>query len=252
MGGVPLNPRENTFVVATADDLPDVLSRFVVYNFLYDPGAGIGLYYTSDESALIRVDAAEINDLSAAVTWANVPDANITQGSVTQHEAALTILESQITDGAILTRIAADETITGDWILDGDVTRSDFGTGGDVKDGVDSAQPIGFNVMPAYEIDVADDFDLAHNGMLWHKDANAGIAFTCEDDSTIPQGATYCVVNRDTEDVTIEEGAGVTLHWMDGGGVTAPTGTRTLAEAGVATVYKYNDTTFYIWGVGLT
>jgi len=41
---------------------------------------------------------AETNDLTAAVTWANVPDANITESSVTQHEAALTITESQISD----------------------------------------------------------------------------------------------------------------------------------------------------------
>lgn len=40
----------------------------------------------------------ETNDLSAAVTWANVPDANITQSSVTQHQAALSITESQISD----------------------------------------------------------------------------------------------------------------------------------------------------------
>ena len=31
----------------------------------------------------------EINDLTAAVTWANVPNANITSGSVTQHEGAI-------------------------------------------------------------------------------------------------------------------------------------------------------------------
>ena len=42
----------------------------------------------------------EINDLSAAVTWVNVPNTNITQGSVTQHQAALTIIESQITSAA--------------------------------------------------------------------------------------------------------------------------------------------------------
>jgi hypothetical protein len=40
----------------------------------------------------------EVNDLTAAVTWANVPDANITQSSVTQHQAALSITESQISD----------------------------------------------------------------------------------------------------------------------------------------------------------
>ena len=33
--------------------------------------------------------AAEVNDLSAAVTWVNVPDANITVGSVTQHVASI-------------------------------------------------------------------------------------------------------------------------------------------------------------------
>lgn len=41
---------------------------------------------------------AEANNLSDVVTWANVPDANITESSVVQHEAALTITESQISD----------------------------------------------------------------------------------------------------------------------------------------------------------
>ena len=38
---------------------------------------------------------AETNDLSASVTWANVPNANITQSSVTQHQAALSITARQ-------------------------------------------------------------------------------------------------------------------------------------------------------------
>jgi len=58
---------------------------------------------------------AEVNDLSSVVTWANVPDGFITESSVTQHEAALTILESQITDGTILTRRAGTEAISGSW-----------------------------------------------------------------------------------------------------------------------------------------
>ena len=58
-------------------------------------------YATAAQGAL--ADSAlqsftETNDLSAAVTWANVPDANITQSSVTQHQAALSITESQISD----------------------------------------------------------------------------------------------------------------------------------------------------------
>jgi hypothetical protein len=42
---------------------------------------------------------AEVNDLTAVVTWADVPDANITESSVTQHQAALAITPSQITGG---------------------------------------------------------------------------------------------------------------------------------------------------------
>ena len=58
-------------------------------------------YATAAQGAL--ADSAlqsftETNDLTAAVTWANVPDANITQSSVTQHQAALSITESQISD----------------------------------------------------------------------------------------------------------------------------------------------------------
>ena len=74
----------------------------------------------------------ETNDLTAAVTWANVPDANITQSSVTQHQAALSITESQISD--------LQSYITGYTVTEGDVTAhqaalsitesqiSDFGT----------------------------------------------------------------------------------------------------------------------------
>ena len=59
------------------------------------------LYYTDGRvQAYLTANnvGTEVNDLTAAVTWANVPDANITQSSVTQHQAALSITESQISD----------------------------------------------------------------------------------------------------------------------------------------------------------
>ena len=62
---------------------------------------------------------AETNDLSSAVTWANVPDANITQSSVTQHQSALTITESQISD---LQSYLTAETSHADVVVDGDFT----------------------------------------------------------------------------------------------------------------------------------
>jgi hypothetical protein len=42
--------------------------------------------------------SAEINDLTESVVWANIPDANVPESAVTQHEAALAITRTQISD----------------------------------------------------------------------------------------------------------------------------------------------------------
>jgi len=57
---------------------------------------------------------SELNDLSANVTWVNVPDANITESSVTQHEAALTITESQISDLSHTDTNAIHDNVSGE------------------------------------------------------------------------------------------------------------------------------------------
>lgn len=41
---------------------------------------------------------AETNDLTSAVVWANIPDANVPESAVTQHQGALTITKSQVSD----------------------------------------------------------------------------------------------------------------------------------------------------------
>jgi len=53
---------------------------------------------------------SEVNDLSSVVTWANVPDANITESSVVQHSGALRITESQITDLQSYLTAVSDDT----------------------------------------------------------------------------------------------------------------------------------------------
>jgi hypothetical protein len=77
---------------------------------------GVFTYTPADVSSFItEVDAdnkylqsfTEANDLSAAVVWSNVPDANITQSSVSQHQASLSVSESQISDlGSYLTNVS--------------------------------------------------------------------------------------------------------------------------------------------------
>jgi len=66
-----------------------------------DSGTGISFSQdvTTDTITITNTGViTETNDLTASVTWANVPDANITQSSVTQHQSALSITESQISD----------------------------------------------------------------------------------------------------------------------------------------------------------
>ena len=63
----------------------------------YNDSTGAFTFTPPDLSSYLT-SYTETNDLSTAVTWANVPDANITESSVTQHEAALSINQSQISD----------------------------------------------------------------------------------------------------------------------------------------------------------
>ncbi len=69
-------------------------SDFTSAGFMRTDGSG---NYTVDGNTYLT-SFTELNDLSASVTWANVPDDNITETSVTQHQSALSIEESQISD----------------------------------------------------------------------------------------------------------------------------------------------------------
>ena len=66
--------------------------------------------WTNDSGYLTSI--SETNDLTSSVTWANVPDANITQSSVTQHQAALSITESQISDLQSYITASSTNTLT--------------------------------------------------------------------------------------------------------------------------------------------
>ena len=61
----------------------------------------------------VGTPSAETNDLSAAVTWANVPNANITEGSVTQHSAAMI---TAFAGAAVHIGTSAPATLAGIWI----------------------------------------------------------------------------------------------------------------------------------------
>lgn len=59
---------------------------------------------------------------AASLTAGVLADGRVQQSNVTQHQAALTILETQITDGALLARVGGNETITGTWSFNNPVS----------------------------------------------------------------------------------------------------------------------------------
>jgi len=63
----------DTYESITLQALTDAVSPLVTGWYILDTDTG----------------GAEVNDLTASVTWANVPDANITESSVTQHREAI-------------------------------------------------------------------------------------------------------------------------------------------------------------------
>ena len=74
------------------------------YSFITDNSSNWNTAYGWGNHASAGYLTSETNNLSSAVTWANVPNSNITESSVTQHQAALSITESQISDfGSYLT-----------------------------------------------------------------------------------------------------------------------------------------------------
>lgn len=231
-------------------DIP--LSYFNNDNFVTSVVEGAGITVTGTTTATVAVDylgadniieeATDLEGSAIALTdsiiYNDATDGNVKKGLVS---------DLPYGSGSGDTVNAANEVITGSWTFDGAVTTADFGTGGRVKDGTDVSRPMGFNVLPVYEIDVNDVFDLAHNGFLWHKDSGVAVTFTCDQDTNIPQGATYVVHNDDTENLTIAQGTGVTLAWLEAGAVPA-TGTFTIEQGGLVTIYKYSDTEFWAWG----
>jgi hypothetical protein len=78
---------------------------------------------TGDPNKLIQgshIDA----ELAAIATAVASKKETVVESDVTAHQAALSIAETQIPDGAVLARVGANETITGNWSFSGTATHT--------------------------------------------------------------------------------------------------------------------------------
>ena len=154
----------------------------------------------------------ETNDLTAAVTWANVPDANITETSVTQHEAALSITESQISDlGSYITAISTD-TLTNKTInFENNTVIVEYAvtvSGGNFLIDGEANATISFNPGIVYRFDLSDTSVASHPFKLSTTEDgshNSGTEYTTGKTSNGTQGTTGAyveyTVNAATSDI---------------------------------------------------
>lgn len=132
---------------------------------------------------------------TSAVTSGTFADARIAQSSVTQHQAALTILESQITDGSVLARNAANETISGNWTFSNNVsvplvpTQAAHAASKDYVDNVAA----GINVHAAVRAATTGNITLSGTQTIDGVSLVAGDRVLVKDQTTGSQNGVYVV-----------------------------------------------------------
>ena len=155
---------------------------------------------------------AETNDLSSAVTWANVPDANITQSSVTQHQSALSITESQISDLGSYITASSTNTLTNKTInFENNTVIVEYAvtvSGGNFLIDGEANATISFNPGIVYRFDLSDSSTASHPFKLSTTEDgshNSGTEYTTGKTSNGTQGSTGAyveyTVNAATSDI---------------------------------------------------
>lgn len=108
----------------TVPNFTAVLQPTAVSAASYGSATQVGTFTVDSKGRLTAAANTAIAIAASQVTSGTFVDARIAQSNVTQHQAALTILETQITDGSLLARVGGNETITGTWAFNNVITAS--------------------------------------------------------------------------------------------------------------------------------
>lgn len=107
-------PTRNSLPTANRADGYIAVVKSVNKVYLFDGNPSTSDWTNSANWTELGGPGNEVNNLNDGVTWVDVPPTNITEGSVTQHEAALTIGQGQVTGlGGALTTLQNATTANG-------------------------------------------------------------------------------------------------------------------------------------------
>lgn len=164
-------------------------------------GVTAGSYGLADSTATLIVDSkgrivsaanTPIAIDTAQVVSGTFNNARVSQGNVTQHQAALSILESQISDGAILARVASPETITGAWQFS-TLPTGPYPSSGSQFANKDYVDNIAAGINPQRAVKVATTVNITLSGLqtIDGYAVNAGERVLVKNQSTGSQNGVY-------------------------------------------------------------
>ena len=110
---------------------------------------------------------------------------------------------------------------------------------------------VGYNETPTVTGNSAITFNVSHIGKFITRTTSTARIWTCSANTDIPVGGSF-LVHNDHGSNTLMIATTQTLQWVDGSDAAPPTGTRTIAYNGVATVRKKSSTVWQIWGNGIS
>ena len=250
-GWVNVTP-SSTITVSQITDLTTTANELNVLDVsTQTPTDGQVLTYDTTNGLNWETPSTEQNDLTASVTWANVPDANITQSSVTQHQAALSITESQISDLSHTTSLpfasitSTPTTLTGYGITDAATSAQ-----GALADSALQSADIGVTVQ-GYDVDtlkadVADTLTAPFRGTVTTDndlsfDMNATNFFKCTPTTTAALTFTNITAGQ-SGNIWLDNSAGVVIS-AAASTYIASADLTTISTAGVYFLSYYSDGT---------
>jgi hypothetical protein len=149
----------------------------------------------------------------------------------------------QMFSNTVLSGLTQDRTVLGN--TSGFSVSSHAGTQRDV----------GFNILPIADWETTITLAAEHCGHLTGASTSAGQTITTEASGTqdFPYGGMVTIFNGDSLDITIAEGSGSQINFLEAGtGQVDTTGGCTLGPGGIANLYRFNAAIWYIWGSEIT
>ena len=129
-------------------------------------------------------------------------------------------------------------------------------TGAQVKTHAGAFEDIGFNTLPQFSMDASVTLAAEHCGHLTGVTAEVDYTLTLPAAASLdfPVEAITTIVNGSaTKDYVIADNGTATLFYLEPGvGLSDTGGTAAVGPGGVATLYRYSDTIYHLWGSEIT